>query len=763
MDEPFFGFSRRLFSSAPRLEDYFPSASMEQARQTVRQCLERAAGWAMVVGAAGLGKTLLCLRLAQELEKAFPVLLLNGGGLSGRRELWQTFLYALGQPYRGMEEGELRLALVDYLAEQQKHAPGFILLLDEAHLLPGKLLEEIRLLSQMPILAGDWFRVLLAGAPVLEERVSAPRLEGVHQRIVARCYLEPWTRAETCAYIRSQLQKVAPEGEAFILPEAADAVFQATNGIPRLVNQLCDHALLWAWQHGHKQVDARMVQEAWADLQQLPPPSVGFASPATPPDLIEFGVLQEDEPTPNGAREDQTQSQTSPTVAHAKSSIQAAGLGTDSAGQGTLAREVSANLERLESHALVEGTSGAKGGFLQAAKPPEADLSETDPISAQPGPPQAALPEGTFPEGPLPDEPLPKGAPPEDLLPAEGSAEELPGSGPEHELFFAFGEGRISEEPPAPPPQPPDTPGEDIHHDYHLEAWDRLQQIEEALSEMATSATGVLSAGNPPPEVELVLRGSERPDSGSEPTTSGGLDSESSPPEGTGLESFCSGCAGSESGYSGWRCSEGPSVGGSGLQSASSQPAGLGEPGAEASAPDSGGSESCCSENAGSDSSCSERPTMEINPFAESFLEEQWIEDPYLQTDMEGQRPWAEPGWLRHVPTGSDKPAQRSFSPADVPGGVRTTGLAGTASPPTPAEPAPQEETLSARRVLPLRSGGVQAGVWPGQAPASCCPEPPLIVIEEEVFEEPVLEQKSTVTPVSRHEYRRLFARLRRG
>ena len=813
MYEVFFGFSRRPFSSAARLEDYFPSASMEQARQTVRQCLERAAGWAMVVGGAGMGKTILCLRLAQELEKTFPILLLSGGGLSGRRELWQTFLYALGQPYRGMEEGELRLALLEYLAEQQKHSPGFILLLDEAHLLPGKLLEEIRLLSQMPVLSGDWFRVLLAGGPVLEERVSSPRLEGVHQRIVARSYLEPWTRTETCAYIRTQLQKASPEGDRLMLPEAAEAVFQATNGIPRLVNQLCDHALFWAWQHGLQQVDARMVEEAWAELQQLPPPSVGVGTPAAPSDLIEFGVLQ-DEPLPQVAGDVQTQGQTSTPVAHAEPSVQQVWLGATAAGPGALANKaVAEDLSRTEHDCPAKGTIGFRGSSPPSAELLGADLSEAEPNSIQTAlpestppkadPPDGLLPQNTFTRPNLPEDNLspntlpqstlaenlsskaslpeatfPQGVPPDGLLSAEGPSEELPGDRPEHEFFFALGEGAISEDASAYQPQQPDTPEEALNQKYHLEAWDRLQQIEEALSEMADPRAGIPPTGNQEPEVELLFGRSQTPGAGSETAGSefAGLNF---PQTYSRLQPSCSeaaslGPAGSELAGSeplrlsafGPKSAVSPSADSSSAisEAADSGPAGSGGSGSVFSDSKLAGVGTTGLESARLESSCSEKPSMENNPFAESFLEEQWIEDPYLQLDMEGHRPWASPGWLGHAPAGSDQAGKRTFSAARLPGGVQTTGLTGAASPPKPAEPPPAGETLSTRRVLPLHSaGGVEAGGWTGLPPDACSPEPPIIVIEEEVIEGPVLEQKAMATPVSRHEYRRLFARLRRG
>ena len=88
----------------------------------------------MVVGSAGTGKTLLCQLLAEQLRGQFQVVLLSGGRLGTRRALLQAILYELGQPYRGMDEGELRLSLAEYLTRSDDCRHGVVLLVDEAHL-----------------------------------------------------------------------------------------------------------------------------------------------------------------------------------------------------------------------------------------------------------------------------------------------------------------------------------------------------------------------------------------------------------------------------------------------------------------------------------------------------------------------------------------------------------------------------------------------------------------------------------------------------
>lgn len=236
----------------------------------------------MVVGPSGTGKTLLCQVLAEELCDKFDVVLLCSGRLSTRSALFQSILYELGRPYRQMDEGELRIALTDYLLSNNTEAAGegkqdsLVLLVDEAHTLPLRLLEEIRMLTNLTRQGHPLVRLVLCGGSILEERFASPRLESFSQRLVARCYLESFNRAETQEYLRRRIDAVAGQGcvggELFFDAKTAQAVYQATDGVPRLINQVCDHALLMVYSAGGKQLRPRDIEEAWADLQQLPTP-----------------------------------------------------------------------------------------------------------------------------------------------------------------------------------------------------------------------------------------------------------------------------------------------------------------------------------------------------------------------------------------------------------------------------------------------------------------------------------------------------------
>lgn len=296
MYEVHFGFRSRPFASVPQTENYFAGETIEAARGALLRCMERAEGIGLIVGPSGTGKTLLCQVLSEQLNSRFAVALLSSGRLGNRRALLQAILYALQRPYRGMDEGELRLALIDYLTSEQERPEALVLIVDEAHTLPMRLLDEIRMLTNLVVDGNSKIRLILAGAPSLEERLASPKLESFNQRIVARYYLESLRRAEVSNYIRAGLLAAGARGETVFGDDASQAVYRATDGVPRLINQVCDHAMLLAYANGLTRIDAAVIEEAWADLQQLPTPWSGENRGSANPGMVEFGHLEEEPP-----------------------------------------------------------------------------------------------------------------------------------------------------------------------------------------------------------------------------------------------------------------------------------------------------------------------------------------------------------------------------------------------------------------------------------------------------------------------------------
>jgi type II secretory pathway predicted ATPase ExeA len=302
----------RPLLSAPKATRYFAAAASEEARQRLARSIARHEGPALLVGAAGLGKSMLLAVLAEQFAGKMAVVTLPGAQLCTRRALLQVILFELGLPYRDMDEGELRLSIVGYLrgvgrtraSKEHAHADEgmalkprrLLLLVDEADSLPLRLLEELRALTNIAVGGVPLVSLVLAGSPTLEERFADPQLDGFSQRVAARCYLAALGRDETLQYVRAQVAAAGMKPDGLFEPAALEAMYSATGGVPRLVNQLGDQAAWIAQETGCQPLDAALVQQAWGELQQLPAPwnteghAAATATSATA-EMVEFGEL----------------------------------------------------------------------------------------------------------------------------------------------------------------------------------------------------------------------------------------------------------------------------------------------------------------------------------------------------------------------------------------------------------------------------------------------------------------------------------------
>ena len=270
MYEQTFQFSSRPFNNVPRIEDFFAGLSYQQAIDVTHMCVDRSNGPVVVVGAVGMGKSLLLQKIGHSFDSRFDVVHIECSRLEERSELLQSILFELDLPYAGLSEGELRLSLMAYLKESKGADDGVLLLVDEADRLSVELIDELRLITNQIRGGRSLVQLVLAGTQRLEESLTDAKLASFNQRIAARCVLQNLSKQETEQFIYQHIEQAGRSGDEIFDNEAIEEIFVHSDGCPRLINQLCDQSLLLAASRDQLPVGRTLIREAWAEMQNMP-------------------------------------------------------------------------------------------------------------------------------------------------------------------------------------------------------------------------------------------------------------------------------------------------------------------------------------------------------------------------------------------------------------------------------------------------------------------------------------------------------------
>lgn len=270
MYETFFRLRKRPFSATPDPSCFFPSPGLVEGLTQLRRSVEAGQGIGLIVSPSGLGKTLLLRKLAEELLPGFTVVFLSAAGTTTRRALLQGVLYELGERYSGLDEDECRLELRTSLKRLARSQRGAVLIVDEADQLDSIQLGELRTWVDVGEGGEPYLRLVLAGLPALEDRLVQPELSAFNERISTLVYPRSLNALESRAYIQHRLTWAGADTTPLFTDDALDQVVGICDGLPRCLNQLCDHALLLAYVAESPVVGRRQVDEALGDLKQLP-------------------------------------------------------------------------------------------------------------------------------------------------------------------------------------------------------------------------------------------------------------------------------------------------------------------------------------------------------------------------------------------------------------------------------------------------------------------------------------------------------------
>ncbi|MBM4219133.1 MAG: FHA domain-containing protein [Gammaproteobacteria bacterium] len=223
-------------------------------------------GFVVITGEIGSGKTTLLETFLRELEKDVVVAQVAQTQVSPI-EFLQAVLVQFGFTPFKMRKAELIATLNQFLVEQYAAGRKVLLIVDEAQNLSNRVLEEIRLLSGVETTKEKVLRIILAGQPELSEKLDSPELVQLMQRIRLRFHLAALTPEETQAYILHRLEVAGAHGRQLFTPDTQPVIYRYTGGVPRLINTLCDTALMIAFSSGQPVVTPVELKAAIDELQ----------------------------------------------------------------------------------------------------------------------------------------------------------------------------------------------------------------------------------------------------------------------------------------------------------------------------------------------------------------------------------------------------------------------------------------------------------------------------------------------------------------
>jgi putative secretion ATPase (PEP-CTERM system associated) len=282
MYERFYDLRERPFALSPDPEYLYPSRVHREALDYLRYGIESQAGFVVITGEIGSGKTTLLQTLIRGLDSDTTVGRIVNTMLEPR-ELLETIMIDFGLDPAGRSKPLLLRDLSQYLVDQRLAGRNVLLVIDEAQNLSLGALEELRMLSNLETEKSKLLQIVLVGQPDLRVKLASPELEQLRQRITVSYHLPPLDAEEAWRYVNHRLRRAALGVPLEFPREATDLIHARSRGVPRIINVICDAALVFGYAEERRVFDGETVREVLTELETtgvLPAPVAAPAAAA---------------------------------------------------------------------------------------------------------------------------------------------------------------------------------------------------------------------------------------------------------------------------------------------------------------------------------------------------------------------------------------------------------------------------------------------------------------------------------------------------
>jgi len=267
MYKAFFGLISNPFNLSPDPAFLYRSPQHEEALANLIYGVQSRKGFIVLTGEVGTGKTTMLECLRDHLYAHHTPFAFVFNSRLTPEQFFEMVAYDFDLPCSRTSKTEVLFALNEMLIERANQNRTTALIVDEAQNLSWDVLEEIRLLGNLENRRGKLLQIILSGQPELDQKLEQTEYRQLRQRIALRCKLRPFTAAETAQYIGTRLARAGLREQRIFSPEILQEIHRRTQGIPRLINSLCDNLLLTAFALESRTTTLAMIDEVSADLQ----------------------------------------------------------------------------------------------------------------------------------------------------------------------------------------------------------------------------------------------------------------------------------------------------------------------------------------------------------------------------------------------------------------------------------------------------------------------------------------------------------------